>query len=39
MSRQPTFSEKLTSDQLPFLIMGIGLCMLGWLFFGDLIMG
>lgn len=39
MSKQPTFSEKLKSDHLPFLIMGLGLCMVGWLFLGDLIMG
>lgn len=40
MSHQTTLTEKLTGDALPFLIMGIGILMLCWVFFlGDLITG
>ncbi|MDV7340316.1 hypothetical protein RYZ26_11975 [Terasakiella sp. A23] len=40
MAHEPTLQEKLTGDHLPFIIMGIGLFILSWLFFlGDLVMG
>jgi uncharacterized RDD family membrane protein YckC len=32
MSQKPSVTDKLTSDHLPFLIMGIGLSMLVWVF-------
>jgi len=40
MEHTPTLTEKLTGDALPFIIMGIGLFMLSWVFFlGDLVTG
>jgi len=40
MAHKQTFSEKLTGDALPYIIMGIGIFMLCWVFFlGDMITG
>lgn len=40
MQHNPTLAEKLTGEFLPFIIMGIGLTMLAWVYVvGDLVMG
>ena len=40
MEHTPSLSEKLTGEYLPFIIMGIGVGMLAWVYvIGDLVMG
>lgn len=40
MQHNPTLTEKLTGDALPFVIMGIGLTMVAWVYaIGDVVMG